>query len=238
MSNLQNLEGLFHEHAGMALDKQLALGDFLGEHEWKLNIQAGTVTFTTGKLLFKKKHSFKVQILGSESEVTNTWLWSWANESSEIPSPFLQSALEMKKMGEAEGVTAFTQPRVPLESWTGHHLAMIASGLCQANCYYRGPYEKGAVFVLIKDDTLKRLLPPMPSIRVAEIFPQLISAFDVADHQRAFVAYLKKYLMEVAEEERSVTGRSQGGDLIIATFDEMKRLTDLDVKVDGVSVME
>ena len=33
---------------------------------------------------------------------------------------------------------------------------MIASGVCDADAYYRGPYEGGAAFLLIKDERFPR----------------------------------------------------------------------------------
>jgi hypothetical protein len=36
---------LFEEYAASSLDKQWTLGDMLGDHDWQLDLEAGTITF-------------------------------------------------------------------------------------------------------------------------------------------------------------------------------------------------
>lgn len=218
---------MFHDHAAASLDKQLALGDMLGEHEWTFDMDAGRITFTGGRLLSKKRHTFAVQVLGTESEGTNTWLWAWANERTP-PAPLLHAANRMKAIGAKEGVPELADPHLDLGTLTGHHFAMVASGLLAANCYYRGSYEGGAVFLLIRDPSFPRPSSE-PLARIASIFPQLISSMDIDDHKRSFLSYLKFYKLHVADEGAVVVGRAAAGRLS-ATFDEAHRLTELTVE--------
>lgn len=219
---------LFHDHAASSLDKQLALGDMLGDHEWHVDMDSGRITFTTGRLLSKKRQTYAVQVLGTESEVSNTWLWGWANQQTPVPAPLLHAANRLKAVGAKEGVPEFTQPQVALDAVSGHHFAMIASGLLGAHCYYRGPYESGAVFLLIRDPSFPK--PAVePLARIPTIFPQLVSSMEIADHRRCFLAYLGYYKLNITEEGSTVTARAPSGRLT-AHFDAERRLVGLNVE--------
>jgi len=68
-----SLHRLFSVHAASVLERQLRLGTLIGDqHQW-------TFDMASGRLQFNEQHSFPVQLLGSESEESNTWLWAWAN---------------------------------------------------------------------------------------------------------------------------------------------------------------
>ncbi|MBP7867355.1 MAG: hypothetical protein KA419_15575 [Acidobacteria bacterium] len=225
---MKRFDELFHDHAAASLDKQLALGDALGTHEWKFDLDSGRITFTTGRLFSRKRITYAVQVLGTESEISNTWLWAWANEQTPVPSSLLHAANRLKVIGDREGIVELAEPRIDLETCTGHQLAMVASGLLAANCYYRGPYEDGAVFLLIRDPSF-----PAPTFeplsRVAVIFPQLLSNLEIADHKRCLLSYLGYYKLQVRDEGEAVTVETVSG-MLMADFDGQRRLTDLRVK--------
>jgi hypothetical protein len=67
----------FARHVASATARQLALGDVLEDRPWTVDIRAGTATF--GELMFP------IQLLGTEAEGDNSWLWAWANEGSSLP---------------------------------------------------------------------------------------------------------------------------------------------------------
>ncbi|WP_376768412.1 DUF6882 domain-containing protein [Paenibacillus planticolens] len=54
----------------MALEKQLAINDSIGNLDWNVDMSAGTATF--GNEL-----TFPIQMLGSVSHQSNTWLWAY-----------------------------------------------------------------------------------------------------------------------------------------------------------------
>ena len=76
----------------------MAFADYLGDRGWNLDTQTGIVTF--GEDL-----QFNVQILGTHSEVDNSWLWAWANESSGLPESVIATSLEMKADGDGSAST-------------------------------------------------------------------------------------------------------------------------------------
>lgn len=111
----------------MSFAKQLALEDFLGKHSWKVDIPTGTVDF--GKQgLFGKRRVFPIQLLGTEAESDGCFMWAWANTQSNLPAAVLAKAESLRQWGEANGVPELTQRKVPLADWSGHELAMLATG--------------------------------------------------------------------------------------------------------------
>jgi len=90
-----SLPDLLSRHAVASFDKQLHLSELVAEEDWHLDL-------VSGLLLFCDRFAWHAQLLGTEAEETHTWLWAWANETSHIPPYLLQTALQMKALGEHE----------------------------------------------------------------------------------------------------------------------------------------
>jgi hypothetical protein len=130
---------LANRYLAASFDKQLYLANLIGEADWHLDMAAGLLSFGD-------RHRWHVQLLGTEANESQTWLWAWANEASGIPTQLLGSALTLRMLGEAQGIPELAEAEVPLNEVNGHVLAMIGSGVCRADAYYRCPYEGGAAF--------------------------------------------------------------------------------------------
>jgi len=99
---MSKLSDLFDRHAAASWDKQQALAALVGKHSWQLDSENGVITFN-------ERLKFPVQILGTESDVSNSWLWAWANKVSPLPATLLASANELRALGEREGIAELTQ---------------------------------------------------------------------------------------------------------------------------------
>lgn len=219
-----NYDQLFLQHVAASYDKQMALGDLIGSNPWQFDMN-------TASLSFGDSLRFRIEILGTESSYSNTWLWGWANESSGIPAEMLAASEEMRALGRQEGIHEFLHPDWQLsERLNGHILSMIASGLCDCNAYYRGPYEGGALFMLIRDPAFPQARFN-PLQRIVTLFPQLISTIPIADHQTAFRHYLAYYGAEVHEHGQLVIGHFAKGDEIEASFLADRRLEKLETRL-------
>jgi len=184
------------------------------------------------KLLLLIEYRWHAQVLGTESEATRTWLWAWANEGSNIPAPLLQASLQLKALGEAQEILELAQPQLPLGEVNGHFFLMIASGVCQANAYFRAPYEGGAAFLLIKDETFPKHADP-PLQRIATIFPQAIASIEIPDHKLALMGHLEYYGLPYKDLGSEIVVMEGSERLLTATFDYDHRLTQLEVVVQG-----
>ena len=137
------LERMFEVHAAYSLDKQMALAELLnGSGAWRFDMDSGTLAFGT-------RHTFAVQVLGTESHSDKSWLWGWANLQSGIPKRLLQAAEQLRAFGVEHGVPELTEAESPLARLNGDYFAMIASGACKADGFYRGPYAGGALYLLL-----------------------------------------------------------------------------------------
>lgn len=60
---------LFNNHLPFAFDRQSLLADLIGDLPWAYDLQ-------TGKLSFGDRFAWQVEVLGTESEESGTWLWA------------------------------------------------------------------------------------------------------------------------------------------------------------------
>ena len=186
----------------------------------------------TGVLAFGYRFAWHADILGTESQESGTWLWSWANEGGNIPEQQQAASLKLKALGEEHGIAELTEPVVPLNHANGHTFASIAVGEGLGKAYYRGPYKGGAAFLLITDERLQ-LRVEDPLQRILTVFPQVISAMEIADHREALWGYLEHYGFEPEDDGDALLLREQGREVLRAEFDEHRRLRELKGTLDG-----
>ena len=216
----------FFLNAAPSFDKQLHLSELVGEEDWHFDMTSRSL------LSFGDRYAWRVQLLGTESEETQTWLWAWANEVSKIPPPLLQAALQLKAFGEEQQIPELATPMFPLEGIDGHFLAMIASGVCHANGYYRCPYDGGAAFLLIQDENFPKNTET-PLQRIASVFPQAIASIDIPNHRDALAGYLEHYGLVGEAEDDMLVVREDGEAVLTAVFDVIERLAKLEVSQAG-----
>ena len=216
---------LLEQHGVLSHEKQLALGDLIGELDWLVDLERGTIAFKRGINPFGKKYEFPMQTLGTEAEEAGTWLWAWANEASNIPPALLKCSHSLRELGANESIPELYTPELSLEQVQGHLLALVAVGVCGASAYYRGPYSGGAAFVLLNSPEVKVAEPP-DLLRMVSTFVQFVSYAPV-DHRRAFKAYAQARGFKVEDTEGGVIARSAQDQALTAEFDERGRLTNL-----------
>mgnify|MGYP001214777150 CR=1 FL=1 len=215
-----SLHALFDRYALVALDRQLRLEELVGELDWTFNLQSGLLSFGD-------RFCWRAEVLGTESDATQTWLWAWANQASNIPSELLEAVSAVRGWGFVHKIPELLEPKLPLGEINGHCLAMIGSGIWRANAYYRAPYDAGAAFLLIKDSNFPRN-DDSPSARLATVFPQAISAISINNHRSALQGYLEAHMLKGQEEGDRLVVLENGQPLMSATFDEHDRLVRLE----------
>lgn len=220
---MTTMQEVFDEHAGIALSRQRDLAAKIGTWRWDYDGDAGTMTFTKpGWLGFgKQRIATRCAVLGSESESAGTWLWSWANTHLDLAPEVLEAAEALRARGQREGIAELTAPSLPLDAWDGHAIAMIASGTRDCAGYYRGPYDGGALFVLL---TGPELVTPVerPLLRFAQVLPELIASAPVQDHRRAARGLARGLGLRCTEA--GVWQVAGDGGAVAVHFDELGRL--------------
>ncbi len=221
---MTTLAELLCRHGAASLDKQDALADLIGELPWAVDLVAGTITFGG-------RHTFAVQLLGTESWGDDTWLWAWANEASGLPEPVVQAARQVRAWGAQEDVRELTLSHFGLDLADGHTLSMTASGLCGADAYYRGPYDGGAAFFLLTAPELREEMP-LSLVRMARLFNTFIGQFP-CDHRAALRAYASYKGFACRDDGDVLLGTSAQGSSLRATFDAQGRMTEMSLDMKG-----
>ena len=219
---MTTFQDLLSQHIASSLLKQQALSDFLGDHNWGVDITAGTVDFGAGRV-------YPIQIIGTESDINKTWLWGWANDASGIPPQLLTCASTLRKLGEEQQIDVLSQAQFELGEIDGHLLTIVASGVCHADAYYRGPYDGGAVFFLIEQSPLSEQSPASP-VTLVNMISSVISQFSV-QHRLMVQAFLQQQGYQLTESPAEIVAFNSLGYTITVTFDEMNRISNMNTSV-------
>ncbi len=125
------------------LNKEYKLGDY---DRWDADQE-------TGKLIFSSKGKPRViasfQIAGSYSTYSNTWKWSWANETVDAANK--RDMNKIKEFGEKNQFKELTTPQWKCEENYGWTMTAVAGQLIKAKGAYRGRIADGFVYLLITD---------------------------------------------------------------------------------------
>ena len=107
----------------------------------------------TGKMIFTVKDGRKVimsfQVVGSISDRSNTWMWSWDN-------PYLlenvtEGMFKVKEYGEKNGLEKLVNPRWPGNDDDGWEMTAIATWVLKAKGAFSFLSDEMLVFVVFKD---------------------------------------------------------------------------------------
>ena len=207
---------LIEEFGGFAMEKQLFFADMAGEMGWNVDLQEGEITFADG--LF-----FPIQMLGTFSHSSETWLWAWANAESGIPANLLKQAKMLKKYGKTHKIDFLTKDKFEVERNDLHSIGLIAVGLCEASGYYLGNYGAGTMCLTINPEDFEKF--PNDHISIFTSFPKLISQFEI-NHKAALVNYLTQKNYTVEAKDNEIIGFSEKGK-VKASFDNLCRLIEL-----------
>ena len=213
-------------NVAMAFEKQLFMSDVIGpDHQFMVDISAGRIDFGNDLV-------FAVQLVGTESDVSKTWLWAWANDASQLPASVLMGVEQLRDYGSEQDIAALTRAELPIDSYhNGHYFSLFASAYLLADAYYRVPYESGALFLLVDDDRFPQD-DRDPMQRITTTFPQVISALNLPSHRAAFLGYLKAHgITTDTDSAREIRAHSSNGQTLTASFDDRGRLADLNASL-------
>jgi len=219
-------ESLYHRHALTSYEKQLRLADVIGTRSWAFSMEDGSLTFEEDGEAARTSAPivFAAQLLGTVAYSDQTWLWSWANEASQIPPALTQDA---RRLRDSSPATEWATAKFALDTDHAdeHRLAMASSGLLAADAFYRGPYKGGAAFFMLHDERLRLPVPEGP--RIVRTITEAISQGAIANHRAALMAYFaERGLQPRADGEAAILAMLSGRTLR-ADFDAQGRLAKL-----------
>jgi len=220
------LDNLILKYGAQAFEKQVHFADIIGDINpvWQMDIPNGKIRI--GEV------SFSAQLIGTESEATETWLWAWANEQSNLPEDVLEIAHKMKAYGEEHQIPELTNGNtIPVDDRvSGNRFGLLACALFDGNAYFRAPYDGGALYLAICDDNFPPDERPI-IMRVMASFPQFIQNMRIFDHKTTLKHYAEYHNLKTSltREEGIVTltAKQDDGASFTAKFDARDRLTQL-----------
>lgn len=138
---------------------------------WNVDFSVGTISFGN--------EEYPLQFLGSESSVSDTWMWGWNNING-FDEKMLQLAAQSKALGEEWDLKPLCAEQFALDDiYNGHVLAIVACGIAEDNyCYYRGPHDSGAILVAfsgVDEDVFK----PVDMKTFIDISMQSLQRFNI-----------------------------------------------------------
>lgn len=209
-------------HVLRVLENQFKLFEALGPHNWSFDMNEGTLAFTkeSGEVLAK----CPVQVLGTESKESNTWLWAWANPQSNIPAALLQGVKKVKEAAARENLPLFGAESGFLLEYErlGTELAVICTGYLGMFTYYACAYEGGAMYCAIERCPEAERIP-RTALLVNRVIFTAITTLEVS-HRQAVTAYLGEPIAHTGDE---FTWKAGTGEVKVR-FDEQGRITKLE----------
>lgn len=91
----------------------------------------------------------KIQFVGSFSNRSNTWLWSWGN--STINSKAKAKINRVREYGKSHNLAKLIKAKWAAEEVDGWEMTSITAKILQAKGAYCAPDENGAAFVIFED---------------------------------------------------------------------------------------
>jgi hypothetical protein len=113
---------------------------------WDYDFDRGTLTFSRDGVA---RVIASILVVGTTSETSATWLWSWAN--SHLPPGVTEAMKKVRSFGEAEGVAELTNPSAPDDEYLGWGLTAIAAKILGSRGAYRCPADNGFIYLVYVD---------------------------------------------------------------------------------------
>jgi hypothetical protein len=108
---------------------------------WSADLLAGSITFHF------PDHSITgpVEVLGTWSSESGTWLWAWANES--LPPGVTGASTATKSYGDAHALEALSARKLDVTEALAEDLASVTVEIADLAGMYRAPTTSGYLFL-------------------------------------------------------------------------------------------
>ena len=140
-----------------ACDREFQLSSW---PRWDYDFERGTLTFSKDDI---PRVVASIQVVGSTSETSGTWLWSWANES--LPAQVTNEMERVRAFGETEGLLELTRQSAPDDEYLGWGMSAIAAKVLDSKGAYRCPGENGFIYLVYADLSFAETANTQPDVK-------------------------------------------------------------------------
>lgn len=232
LSPVQNQAVLYAKLQQEALGE---LTDALGEYEWQVDTDEGTLSFIS-KADPLMSITAGAEVIASIAPGPRSMIWGWAIPQGR-PDGF---AAQLRDYGARHGIAELTESEVPFPDaqpiffpaeWvleTAHQVGAVATAITGHGPYFAAPIGGGSRAVL-----LLTLDPPLPQPALAAVtvaLPRLLDEVPLSDARAAVsgLARLAGWTLEHIDAEDSTLALSDGTSRTIVRFDPHGRVTSIE----------
>jgi Family of unknown function (DUF6882) len=119
---------------------------FLDYARWDFDADDASMTFTDAS---RPPLRFAVTLVGSLSERTHTWMWSWANEH--VDRRLVRDAWRLRHFAEVRGTPALAEGCYEADEVNAWEMTSVAAHLLGAPAVYRAPMGDLKWFMLLDE---------------------------------------------------------------------------------------
>jgi hypothetical protein len=143
----EEIDNYLHEsiHLQMETNEEyLQQFDIDSFEHWDYDMDKETLTFSHKGVA---KVVATIQVAGSISNKSKTWLWGWANQY--FPENVIRALSVVREFGEKHGIQKLTRDKWAATVEDGWEMSAVANRLIKGKGVYRCPTDNGFLFLIL-----------------------------------------------------------------------------------------
>ncbi|WP_329000001.1 hypothetical protein OHA18_36890 [Kribbella sp. NBC_00709] len=213
--------------AAAAIQQQDLFNEAVGSGTLQADLDARTLTGERGVL-------GGISLLGSFSELDQTWLWGWANPGFGPDAPAVAPTVAVREFGGQHGIAEFIADSPDLSGFPEPAQAAIKLAITAgAVLGGRGVWStainegRGHVYLHVADEQLP--LAGFDPIATPRLLMTAVSVFP-SDHRQVVRGYFQNFGLQYDEAPDAIRGTAANGSVIVTSFDDHGRLGNVSVE--------
>ncbi|MGX7689789.1 DUF6882 domain-containing protein [Flectobacillus roseus] len=214
---------LFDNFAPLSIDRQRDFADLTEGIPWSFNLEKGTIMF--------EDYTFPMQVYGSFSKSSGTWLWAWENQHLQQTPKIIANSLLLKQLGERFDISHLTVPQYDSNQNELYDLGLIACGMFGQDGFFLADYGQGIMLLTVTfSEEIKEEFEEIGIEREVTVIGEFLEQYEVSNQVDALEAYLylKGFKVTIANQE--ILAEAEGKFMKIG-FNEDNFLTSLNTEL-------